>query len=144
MERPKAERYSVGEAESMPDDRIVEWAQGLVKHDVHAFERARRRFLRRPSASRLHELRTTARRLRSLHDDLHEAAPAFSIKRLRQLVDLTGEARDAAVLRDALRDVLDPREHRIARSMLRTLRQRERVALGRITRMLEHMKPLEA
>jgi len=124
----------------MPDDRIVEWACGLVKHDVHTFERARKRFLRQPSAKRLHDLRTSARRLRSLHEDLHEAIPSFSIKRLRHVIDLTGEARDAEVLREALRDALDVRERRAARGMLRVLRRRERVALRLIVRALKHMR----
>ena len=109
-----------------PDDRIAEWALGLVKADVHAFKRARARFLRQPSAKRLHELRTTARRLRCIHEDLREAVPPFSLKRLRRLIDLTGEARDAAVMREALRDALDVRERRAARSLLRALRRRER------------------
>ena len=124
----------------MPDDRITEWALGLVKADVHAFKRARARFLRQPSAKRLHELRTSARRLRSLHEDVHEAIPPFLLKRLRVLIDLTGEARDAAVMREALRDALDVRERRAARGLLRALRQRERVALKRIAGTLEHVR----
>ncbi len=124
----------------MPDDRIAEWALGLVKADVRAFKRARTRFLRQPSAKRLHDLRTSARRLRSLHEDLREAIPPFSLKRLRQLIDLTGEARDAAVMREALRDAIDVRERHAARGLLRTLRRRERIALKRIARTLEHVR----
>jgi CHAD domain-containing protein len=124
----------------MADDRIAEWALGLVKADVQAFKRARARFLRQPSANRLHELRTSARRLRSLHEDLHEAIPPFSLKRLRALIDLTGEARDAAVMREALRDALDVRERHAARGLLRALRRRERVALKRIAGTLEHVR----
>jgi len=126
--------------DEMPDDRIAEWALGLVKADVHAFKRARTRFLRQPSAKRLHDLRTSARRLRALHDDLREAIPPFSLKRLRQLIDLTGEARDAAVMREALRDAIDVRERHAARGLLRTLRRRERIALKRIARTLEHVR----
>ena len=124
-----------------PDDRIEEWALGLVKADVHAFKRARMRFLRQRSAKRLHELRTTARRLRCIHEDLREAIPPFSLKRLRRLIDLTGEARDAAVMREALRNALDTRERHAARSLLRALRRRERLALDSIARALEHVKP---
>ncbi|HUN28573.1 MAG TPA: CHAD domain-containing protein [Alphaproteobacteria bacterium] len=124
----------------MPDDRIAEWAQGLVKADAHAFKRARSRFLRQPSAKRLHDLRTTARRLRCIHEDLREAIPPFSLKRLRRLIDLTGDARDAAVMREALRNALDVRERHAARALLRALRRRERLALARIARALEHVK----
>ena len=124
----------------MPDDRIAEWALGLVKADVHAFKRARARFLRQPSAKRLHDLRTTARRLRLLHEDLREAVPPFSLKRLRRLIDLTGEARDAAVMREALREALDVRERRAARGLLHALRRRERIALKRIAHALESVR----
>jgi CHAD domain-containing protein len=93
----------------MPDDRIAEWALGLVKHDVRAFKRARARFLRQPSAKRLHDLRTTARRLRCIHEDLEGALAPFSLGRLRHVIELTGDARDAAVLRETLRDALDVR-----------------------------------
>jgi len=124
----------------MPDDRIAEWALGLIKADVHAFKRARARFLRQPGTKRLHDLRTSARRLRSLHEDLREAIPPFSLKRLRRLIDLTGEARDASVMREALRDALDVRERRAARGLLRTLRQRERITLKRIARALKHVR----
>ncbi|HTX57812.1 MAG TPA: CHAD domain-containing protein [Candidatus Acidoferrales bacterium] len=125
----------------MPDDRIEEWALGLVKGDVQAFKRARSRFLRQPSAKRLHDVRTTARRLRCVHEDLHDAIPPFSLRRLRHVIDLTGEARDAAVLREALREALDVRERRAARHLLRVLRRRERVALKRIARALEDLRP---
>jgi len=128
-------------AGSMPDERITEWALGLVKHDMRAFKRARSRFLRQPSAKRLHDVRTTARRLRCLHDDLDGAIAAFSLKHLRHVIDLTGEARDAAVLRETLRDALDVRERRAARHLLRTLRRRECIALKRIARALEHLRP---
>jgi len=124
----------------MPDDRITEWTLGLVKHDVRAFERARTRFLRQPSVERLHDLRTSARRLRCLQDDVHDAVPAFAVKRLRRLVELTGEARDAEVQRQALRDALDVREHRAARGILRALRTRERATLKRIARALARVR----
>jgi CHAD domain-containing protein len=125
----------------MPDDRIAEWALGLVKHDVRAFRRARARFLRQPSAKRLHDLRTTARRLRCIHEDMEGAITPFSLKRLRHVIDLTGDARDAAVLRETLRDALDTRERRGARHLLRVLRRRERIALKRIARVLQKLRP---
>ncbi len=125
----------------MPEERIAEWAQGLVKHDVRAFKRARARFLRQPSAKRLHEVRITARRLRCIHEDMEGAVPPFSLKRLRRVIELTGDARDAAVLRETLRSALDARERRDARRLLRVLRRRERVALKRIAHALEGLRP---
>lgn len=124
----------------MPDDRIAEWALGLVKHDVRAFKQARSRFLHQPSAKRLHDLRTTARRLRCVHEDLEGAVPPFSLKQLRHVIDLTGDARDAGVLRETLRDALDARERRAARHLLRLLRRRERIALKRIVVALKDLR----
>jgi len=72
---------------------------------------------------------------------LREAIPPFSLKRLRRLIDLTGEARDAAVMREALREALDVRERRAARKLLRMLRRRELLALKHIARALEHVRP---
>ena len=124
----------------MADERIREWAQGLIVHDERAFERARARFLRRPGAKRLHDLRTSARRLRSLYEDMHEAIPSLPNKRLRRLIALTGQARDAAVLRETLRATLDECEKRAARALLRALRKRERVALNRIAGTLVRLR----
>jgi CHAD domain-containing protein len=126
----------------MPDDRIVEWARGLAKHDARAFRRARRRFLRQPSIKRLHDLRTSARRLRSLYEDLREAVPAPANKRLHRLIDLTGEARDAEVQRAMLHAALDSHERHAARELLRELRKRERVALKRIRREVKRVNLL--
>jgi CHAD domain-containing protein len=88
----------------------------------------------------LHDLRTTARRLRCVHEDLDGAVPPFSLKALRHVIDLTGDARDAAVLRETLRDALDVRERRAARHLLRALRRRERTALQRIAVALKGLR----
>ena len=124
----------------MPDERIREWAGGLLDADVRSFERARTRFLRRPTADRLHDVRVSARRLRSLCEDLHEALPAVRTKRLHRLIEMTGDARDAAVLRETLRNALDARERKTARPLLRSLRKRERLMLARIARALKQTK----
>jgi CHAD domain-containing protein len=123
----------------MADDRIREWASGLLDGDVRAFERARARFLRRPSADRLHDVRVSARRLRSLCEDFQEALPPVRPKRLHRIIEMTGDARDAAVLREALRTALDARERKAARPLLRSLRKRERTMLARISRALKRI-----
>lgn len=141
MDRPEAERKGLSEAESMPpDERIAEWTLGLVKHDARAFEQACARFLQRPTTKRLHALRISARRLRCLYEDMHDAVPPFAIKGLRQLIELTGEARDAEVQRAALRDALDMRERRAARELLQALRKRNEAALKRVTAALERVR----
>ncbi|HUA07858.1 MAG TPA: CHAD domain-containing protein [Candidatus Acidoferrales bacterium] len=96
--------------------------------------------MRQPSAKRLHDVRTTARRLRCLHEDMHDAIAPFSLRRLRHVIDLTGDARDAAVLRETLRDALDARERHAARKLLRALRRRELITLKRIARALEKLR----
>jgi CHAD domain-containing protein len=123
----------------MPDDRIAEWALGLAKHDVRAFRRARRRFLRQPSIGHLHDLRTSARRLRSLYEDLREAIPSPANKRLHRLIELTGEARDAEVQRAMLHTALEGRERHAARELLHELRKRERIALKLICRTVKRV-----
>ena len=124
----------------MADERIREWACGLLTTDLRAFRRARARFLRRPTAERLHEVRVSARRLRSLCEDLREALPPLHDKRLHRLITMTGDARDAAVLRETLRASLEERERTQARPLLRALRKRERTTLKRICRALKHLK----
>ena len=124
----------------MGDERIKEWAQGMLEGDVRAFERARTRFIRRPTAERLHDVRVSARRLRSLCEDLREALPRLRVKRLARVIDMSGDARDAAVLREALRKALDPRDRKAARQLLRSLRERERTMLKRIACTLERTK----
>ena len=124
----------------MADDRIREWAGGLLDGDVRSFERARARFLRRPTADRLHDVRVSARRLRSLCDDLQEALPPVRPKRLHRIIAMTGDCRDAAVLRETLRNTLDVRERKAARPLLRSLRKRERLMLARIARALKRTK----
>ncbi len=134
-------RFAAANVGTMPDDRILEWATELLEHDVRAFKLARVRFLRRPTAERLHDVRVSARRLRSLCTDLHDVLPHVHRKRLHQLIALTADARDAAVLRETLRQALDVRERRVARPLLRALRQRERTALKCVARTLERAHP---
>jgi CHAD domain-containing protein len=122
------------------DDRIREWASGLLEAYVRAFERARVRFLRRPATERLHDVRVSARRLRSLCEDLRDALPPVHGRRLHRLIAMTGDARDAAVLREALRNALDVRERQAAKPLMRALRERERTVLQRIARTLKRFK----
>ena len=124
----------------MADDRVMEWANGLAAAEIRAFMRARRRFLKRPSSKFLRDVRTTARRLRSLFEDFRDVIPARRRNALRRLVAMTGEARDAAVLRKTLRDALDSRERPEARAMLRELRARERSGFRRVRRLLQTIR----
>jgi CHAD domain-containing protein len=120
----------------LADERIREWARALVRADVRVFAHARRRFLEKPNAERLHLLRTSARRLRSLYEDVRGVVEVSKRGSLGRLIALTGEARDASVLREALESAIDVRERAIGRSYLSALRKRERRGLKRVYRAL--------
>lgn len=124
----------------MADDRVIEWANALGAAEIRAFMKARRRFLRRPSSKHLHDVRTTARRLRSFFQDFRDVLAARRGKRLGQLIALTGEARDASVLRKTLRSALDARERSNGRAMLRELRARERASFSEVRRLLARLR----
>ncbi len=124
----------------MADDRVIAWAKTLGAAEVRVFMKARRRFLKRPSTKRLHELRTAARRLRSLFKDFRDILRPRRFKRLRRLIDLTSDARDAAVLRETLRSALDTRERRDARTTLSELCARERACFSRVRRLLTGLR----
>ena len=119
----------------MADDRVVAWAKTLGAAETRAFMQARRRFLKRPSAKHLQDLRMAARRLRSFFEDFRDVVTARRGKRLRRLIALTGEARDAVVLRKTLRSALERRERHDGRPILRDLRARERACFTRVRRL---------
>ncbi len=124
----------------MADDRVMAWVKSLGSAEVRAFMVARRRFLKRPSAKHLHDLRMAARRLRSFFEDFRDVVPARRGKRLRRLIAVTGEARDAAVLRKTLRSALERRERHDGRPILRNLRARERACFTRVRRLLVKLR----
>lgn len=113
----------------MSDERVRAWALALAQREGDLFAAAREQFCAKPSSERLHQLRTSARRLRSLYDDLGSLLPEIHLKRLKRLIKRSGDGRDAAVLRTVLKDVLDESEHELATPLLRDLRERERVGL---------------
>ena len=124
----------------MADERVVAWAKTLGAAEIRGFMRARRRFLRRPSAKHLHDLRVAARRLRSFFEDFHDVVTARRAKRLRRLIAVTGEARDAVVLRKTLRNALERRERHDGRPILRNLQARERACSTRVRRLLVNLR----
>ena len=87
---------------------------------------ARHRFLRSAGTKRLHDLRKAARRLSSSFEDFRGAVPVKKRKHLKNLIELAGSARDAAVLRERLKSAFDPLERDVAKSMIKELRARER------------------
>lgn len=96
--------------------------------------------MRSPGTKRLHALRRAARRLSGAFDDFRDIAAHPKRKKLRDLIELTGIARDAAVFRQTLRAALDKRERESAEPMLRMLRERERDHLDLVKESLRKMR----
>jgi CHAD domain-containing protein len=124
----------------LADDRIIEWASLLVQAEIRDYMEARRRFLRSANAKRLHDLRKAARRLSCSLEDFRGVVPTHKHKRLKSLIDITGHARDAAVLRERLKRALDQVERDAASPMLKDLKARERDYLKRTRDALKDVR----
>lgn len=111
---------------AMVDPNVKAWAEELLGRDLTAFKEARKRFLRRPTGKRLHDVRTAARRMRSLFEDLSSTIGVTDLKDLKRAINASGAARDADVLHGVLCCELDADERAFARDFLKDLRKRER------------------
>jgi CHAD domain-containing protein len=124
----------------MADESVRAWAQDLLARDVEAFEHARKRFLRRPTAKRLHAVRTSARRLRSLLEDVSDVIGLTDLDDLHSAINASGRARDAAVLYEAVRQNLAEDERSFARAFLRDLRESERSFTKKTCKRLKRVR----
>ena len=111
----------------MADGTVRAWAQELLERDLEAFVAARRRFLRRPTGKRLHAVRTTSRRLRSLLEDFSTVIATPDLHELRRAIHASGTARDAALLEKIVHDALVHEERAYAQDYLHALRKRKHV-----------------
>lgn len=123
----------------MVDPSVRAWAAELLGRDVDAFKRARKRFLKRPTGKRLHAVRTAARRMRSLFEDLSSAIGVTDLHDLRLAIHASGAARDAGVLRRILRCELDRDERAFARDFLKALRKRKRTCTKKTRKRLRRV-----
>lgn len=126
----------------MSDESVRAWALALAQREGGLFEAARSNYCRKATPKRLHELRTAGRRLRCLYGDLRGVLPRIHERRLHRLVERSGEARDATVLRAILKSALDESERAIIAPALKNLRDRERTGLHRMRRSMQHSKAL--
>jgi CHAD domain-containing protein len=104
----------------------MSWAGDTVASETKALNRSRKAFVREPSAETLHQVRTGARRLRSLLEDvaaLH--VQKRLLRRVKRTSQLTDVARDSAVQRELLERVLDETEREAAQPLFEALRERE-------------------
>ena len=119
----------------------MKWLPKTIKRERRALERARRRFVQKPSDKRLHDVRTTGRRFRSLLEDV---ATLTSSQRLRRSVKraaaATDAARDATIILQLLESSLDPNEATLAAPLLEELRKQEKLATREACRKLRRMR----
>jgi CHAD domain-containing protein len=119
----------------------MKWLAKRVRQERRALERARRRFVRRPSDERLHDVRTTGRRFRSLLEDISDCMPrAKLLDRVKRAAAATDAARDATVIAQLLESRVDPGERAVALALAQELHDRERCALQQARNALRRMR----
>ncbi|MBV8531182.1 MAG: hypothetical protein JO104_07680 [Candidatus Eremiobacteraeota bacterium] len=120
---------------------MMTWLAKTIRSERRALERARRRFIAKPSEKRLHEVRTTGRRFRSLLEDVAELAPsARLLRRVKRAAAATDAARDATIILRLLQTSVDPSELLVATPLLRELRRHEALATRRARKQLRRMR----
>ena len=135
----KVERKTLVERDCQ-QTAMMKWLRKQMKMERRTLERARRRFLRKPSQERLHHVRTSSRRLRSLLEDTSELAAARSLVRaVKRTAKSTDAARDAAVIRALLERTVGPDEVHHAQSLLADLRLQERHAIREAVKRLRRL-----
>jgi CHAD domain-containing protein len=119
----------------------MKWLRKAIGHERHALERARRRFIGKPTEKRLHDVRTASRRLRSLLEDAADLAPhPRLLRRVKRAAAATDAARDATVILRLLESLVVEEERRIAAPLLQTLRERETAATQLAQRQLRRTR----
>jgi len=118
----------------------MKWIDGEIASEVRALERARRRFERKPSENRLHDVRTTGRRLRSLLADVADFVKLPRLRRkVRRAAALTDAARDGAVLLALLEANLDESERALAAPLTEALHAQMRSATAKACKGLRRL-----
>jgi CHAD domain-containing protein len=119
----------------------MKWLAATIRRERCTLERARRRFVRRPTEKRLHDVRTAGRRFRSLLEDVAGIAPhPRLLRRVKRAAEATDAARDATILRRLLENGVDPAERDAARPLLDTLQLHEASATARACKRLARMR----
>jgi hypothetical protein len=118
----------------------VKWLAKTIRSERRALERARCRFIRKPSEKNLHDVRTTGRRFRSLLEDVSELAALERLRRrVKRAAAATDAARDATIILRLLENSVDAGEAEIARPLLERLREQERLATQQARKELQRM-----
>jgi CHAD domain len=119
----------------------MKWLTKTIESERCALERARQRFVKKPSEKRLHGVRTTGRRFRSLLEDVAEVAHSKRLRRrVKRAAAATDAARDATIILRLLENTLDPSEAALAAPLLEALQKQERLATQRARNKLRRMR----
>jgi CHAD domain len=119
----------------------LKWLAKTIRGERRALERARRRFVRKPSEKRLHGVRTTGRRLRSLLEDVSDLAPHRELLRqVKRAAAATDAARDATIILRLLESNVTSSERELAQPLLDRLREKERAATRDACRRLRRAR----
>jgi hypothetical protein len=99
----------------------MNWLQKAIRRERDALERARRRFIRKPTEKRLHDVRTTGRRFRSLLEDVADLLPSRKLlARVKRAAAATDAARDASIALRLLDAAIDEASGRMRRGFSRS------------------------
>ena len=119
----------------------MKWLTKTIAAERRALERARRRFVEKPTEKRLHVVRTTGRRFRSLLEDVADIEPHAALRRrVKRAAAATDAARDATIILRLLESSLDPGEAETAAPLIAQLREEEQLATRRACRQLRRVR----
>ncbi len=119
----------------------MKWLTKTIRSERRALERARRRFVRKPNENRLHDVRTTGRRFRSLLEDVAAITRSERLRRrVKRAAAATDAARDATIILRLLESSVDAGEVETAQPLLERLREQERLATRRACKELRRMR----
>jgi CHAD domain-containing protein len=119
----------------------MKWLEKAIGKERRALERARCRFITKPNEKRLHDVRTTGRRFRSLLEDVAGLVPSERLRRrVKRAAAATDAARDATIILRLLEGSVDAHEAEVARPLLEQLREQEALATRRACAKLRRMR----
>ena len=119
----------------------MKWLAKTIERERRALERARRRFVSKPNEKRLHDVRTTGRRFRSLLEDVASIAESKRLcRRVRRAAAATDAARDATIILRLLETSVNEGETAPAAPLLGRLREQERIATREARKALRRMR----
>ncbi|MBV9332930.1 MAG: CHAD domain-containing protein [Candidatus Eremiobacteraeota bacterium] len=119
----------------------MKWLEKTIARERRALERARKRFVAKPNEKRLHDVRTTGRRFRSLLEDVASLAKSARLRRrVKRAAAATDAARDATIILRLLESSVDEGEGALAQPLLERLREQERMATRDACKALTRMR----